>query len=605
MIDRAISIQSKLYGHGGCITLLLYEPDEDRASIYETRGIRVAFGGIDNFFAALAAQAVDELPLELPTADPLDRYSGLRAATIDARHSVSAFRPNVSGMFNGRAATYADIAGNLTFARSVANSIKDGFSTSDAIAIGIIGASGVGKTSAARQVMLMLMAKEWSCWEHKPDFRLIAQDWLKVAEELAAEQRNGLLFIDDAHANLPAINDLLEGLVSRGLKSLKILYASSRNQWQHRIKTPVLFKHGKEFNLSKLSSIEIDRLLSLVEQSESIRPLVEKAFAGFSRQQKRGRLLDRCEQDMFVCLKNIFATEKFDDIVLREFNELGPDYQDIYRTVAAMETVGIRVHRQLVVRLLGIPANAISALLGHLADIVNEYDISERDSIFGWQTRHNVIANIITKYKFYDVDEMIRLFEKVIDNLSVSYEIERRTINEICNLETGLARIPDRDTQNRLLRRIISIAPGERVPRHRLIRNLLDESEFEVAETEIRVFERDLGRDGPVARYRVTLLISRALDTKGLSDSDRRVILDQARAEALAALERYPNNRSIYAVYADVGLHLARLSGDLSTIEDAIERLTKAEVRIADPEITRMLRGYERKKANALVAVKH
>ena len=45
-------------------------------------------------------------------------------------------------------------------------------------------------------------------------------------------------------------------------------------------------------------------------------------------------------------MKNIFGMEAFDNIILREFNELNEDYQEIYRRVAGMEAAGIRVHRK-------------------------------------------------------------------------------------------------------------------------------------------------------------------------------------------------------------------------------------------------------------------
>ena len=45
--------------------------------------------------------------------------------------------------------------------------------------------------------------------------------------------------------------------------------------------------------------------------------------------------------------------------------------------------------------------------------------------------------------------------------------------------------------QNVLLRKMMSIAPAERVPRHRLIRNLIELNEFDRAETEIRLFQHD------------------------------------------------------------------------------------------------------------------
>src|SRR5262249_8388555 len=74
----------------------------------------------------------------------------------------------------------------------------------------------------------------------------------------------------------------------------------------------------------KVSGEEIDRLLDLVERDDQFRPLVEADFAGYSRTEKRRRLVERCEADMFVCLKNIFSSQNFDDIILREYADLDP-----------------------------------------------------------------------------------------------------------------------------------------------------------------------------------------------------------------------------------------------------------------------------------------
>jgi hypothetical protein len=67
-----------------------------------------------------------------------------------------------------------------------------------------------------------------------------------------------------------------------------------------------------------------------------VRALVEGGFSGFSRTERRRRLTQRCEADMFVCLKNIFASEKLDDIIIREYETLNLPFQEVYKTVAAM-----------------------------------------------------------------------------------------------------------------------------------------------------------------------------------------------------------------------------------------------------------------------------
>ena len=53
VVARAVAINSQSLG-GGRIALMLYSKDEDRAALYENRGIEVCFGGIDEFFAELA-----------------------------------------------------------------------------------------------------------------------------------------------------------------------------------------------------------------------------------------------------------------------------------------------------------------------------------------------------------------------------------------------------------------------------------------------------------------------------------------------------------------------------------------------------------------------
>ena len=298
---------------------------------------------------------------------------------------------------------------------------------------------------------------------------------------------------------------------------------------------------------------------------------------------------------MFVCLKNIFASEKFDDIILREFADIQSSHQEIYRLVAAMESSGVKVHRQMIIRLLNIPGEQVSAALSHLTDIIHEYVVSEREGIYGWRGRHPVITDIVTRYKFTSLDDFVDLFSKVIDNIVPTYDFEIRTIRQLCSTASGIARIPDKRVRNTLLRKIISIAPGERLPRHRLIRNLIDMGEFEKAETEIRLFENDFRRtDGPVFRYKISLLLARAEKTRGILEEDRLAILMQARDLAIFGTERYKDDKNMLRTYCDVGVAFFKRAGQFETYNAAIGEMKAAEERIGDPEITRLVAYYER-----------
>ena len=412
VVNRAAELGSKAPG-AWRISLFLYTQDENRAQLFERRGFSVCFGGIDDFFAELARK----LPKSLPTKDsddPLDLVPALRPMTIDVTHA-SDITPNFSAMFNGWPASHADILAGSTFERLVSEQIDHQLRTTDMLCAILLGASGVGKTTAARQALQRMRNHGFLCWEHQTELSLNFQGWVDIAQRLSAKSQTGVLLIDEAHVHLQQINDLIDALASRNISCLKLICVSTRNRWNPRIKTPNLFILGKELKLALLQPQEIDRLLNLVDSNHEIRILVEKTFSGFSRYERRRRLMDRCESEMFVCLKNIFASEKFDDIILREYASLDSHYQEIYKIVAALESAGIRVHRQFVIRMLGIPAEEVGAALVHLTDIVHEYTINEREGLYGWKSRHQVIASIIARYKYPDVNKLSELFSLVID----------------------------------------------------------------------------------------------------------------------------------------------------------------------------------------------
>jgi hypothetical protein len=150
---------------------------------------------------------------------------------------------------------------------------------------------------------------------------------------------------------------------------------------------------------------------------------------------------------------------------------------------------------------------------------------------------------------------------------------------------------------------MLSIAPGERVPRHRLIRNLISLGEFEKAETEIRIYQKDFRREAPIDRYKILLLIARATETKGLQLGDRSVILEQARELAAASAERYDGNKHVLGAYCEVGVHAFKLTGSHTIFDEAMNVLRKAESRLGDPDITRMVIKYERRLSAQEISV--
>jgi tetratricopeptide (TPR) repeat protein len=288
---------------------------------------------------------------------------------------------------------------------------------------------------------------------------------------------------------------------------------------------------------------------------------------------------------MYVCLKNVFSTRNLDSILLREYASLTVEQQELYRTVAALEASGTRIHRQLVLRLLGIEPDTISGLLHLMEGLITEYDIDRREGLYGWSTRHPLIAERIAYYKYAVQEELVRLLQSVVDNLNPSIDLELRTLRQLCNYDYGIRHIEDQERQALMYRQLIELAPGERIPRHRLIGTYLHAGKLEEAAHELREAEEKVGLDPPLSRFKPRLALRRAEQAEGIQDADRIVMYAEARSAALAHLRQFPNDKYGYITYSDVGLSLANRYENLKVLDDAIARMTRATARILDPQL--------------------
>lgn len=592
LIDKAQQIKSNS-GAPGRVYIFSYEKNEHLALIYETRGFTVCFGGIDDFFSAVAnAQPSSQFVLQI-TNDVLEISPEVIPCTI----SVSTARTNQSGqlekMYNGRAASYADILQKWVFERDISAELESQIASLTDMPIAfILGSAGVGKTTAVRITLSRLIDRDFQCWEHKDDFELLPEAWNKIDNELSKRNEMGVLFIDDAHYHLNNINNLISKLTSKEKISLKIILVSSKPHWNPRLKTPNLFIYGKQYSMSILSDGELNHLLDLLESNSDIRMMVENTFLGFNRPQRLERLRERCNADMFVCLKNIFGYQSIDTILLEEYASLDNDYQEIYKIISGMESIGVRVHREMVRRVTGLEANSVSRTLDDLEGILEEYTVNEKLGIFGWKVRHTVISSIIAKYKYDTQESLFELFSLIVEKINPTYNLEVKSINDMCDLNSGIPRIIDKDKQNILLRKMISLAPGERVPRHRLIFNLIEQHQFDAAEREIRIFEKDLKTDGPLNRYKVKLKIGIARHTTGLLDEDRATLVREAASMAELGLSKFPDDKNIYRAYLEAGVAYFKFTKDSSLFEKGMQSAEEALERIMDPDLRHILSKY-------------
>ena len=183
IITRALDINSKIH-NPSTIYLLLYTRDENRASLHEKRGIKVAFGGLDDFFVEMHKNCDATTLVYSATGDPLDVAAALRPITKDVAHEIKASTKDASAMFNGWPANYADIAANLTFTRTLGSDICKVLDDDRYTCVVLLGASGTGKTTLAKQVLYRKSQNNTYCWEHKSEHTLLADRWKSVADSL-------------------------------------------------------------------------------------------------------------------------------------------------------------------------------------------------------------------------------------------------------------------------------------------------------------------------------------------------------------------------------------------------------------------------------------
>lgn len=580
-------------GIQGRVFLLAFDYDRDRAALFEQRGIEVVQGTLSTLLYELnATPAVRTAVTPQPLLEEGRLPTTLATTTVDVSHAVQLTSDAVR-LFNGGPATYADIEQGLTIERaqehrlaSLQNGLRGYF-------LVLAGAGGVGKTSLARRLLHRRHHENFAAWEHSNSFPLDADAWILVESGLRQAGRQGVLLIDDCAQHLAAVNKLVDALGQLDRPFLRVVVTVNASQWKTRTKSRFFFSRGTLERLSLLADSDIRSMVNLVDRNQAIRALVEADFLLLGYQDKLRRLRDRCSADMFVCLKNIFRNESLDQILLQEYADLEESARDIYRYVAAIQAMGGKVHRQLIMRLLSIEAGGLQALLGHMEGVVDEYDISARLGLFGWTTRHDVIAKIIATYKFADQSELYNLLERLIDGLNPTVAIELQTATAICSEEMGINRLSDLNQQVRLLEKVIAVVPGERTPRRRLVRLHLNHGHFGEAEAAISASQRDIGSDDIVDRYRALLALRRSEQLEGLRDEDRLAMLLEAERLALRCVARQSLDRYNYRALADVGMSLASRFEDLRIVDATIAAMKLVEGDVADPDFARDRRDLE------------
>lgn len=601
-VERAISLAASSECPGQAF-LILYEEDEIEGARWRNRGLRVGFGDLDAFLSALAS--VDQDPNTVSVFSPVSEAPRhVIAAQISSVDPVveGEKSSNIKRMVSGSPVTYADIRAGNAFSRSVTTEIvQQTISAIDTSSLHIlIGPSGAGKTSAGRLAIHELSKRGIVCYEHKSHIPVDFPTWQDVEKEHRSKGEQSCLFLDEPNASQYAVNQLSRYLVSDEQRALSVIIAYHPSIWSYRTKSSELIKKSKQHDMSRLTPADIQNIAVHVRRKSEIARLLSTDIQSMTNDQIAEIIRRRARSDLFVSLKYIFETRSLDEIVLREFEQIGQEKPDeiqtsvrsLYETVALLEACGRHVHRQMVFRVTNVEAVEISKLLDYLEGVIFE---SERDDFVGgtyqWTTRHPRIASIIAESKFSRKTRR-DLLERVIKSINPASKIERQFSAQLCNSEIGIESLP-RGDQTDLYKLLVNVVPGERVPRHRLIRNLIQQSDFGDAEIAISEAREMNINDSVIYRYDVMLNVAKAEKLEFLEKPDRLNLLDTAISKATRSLSRRPDDMFNFESYCRASLAFAQNGGGIEEFEAALQKLKDAHKDLGDPLMVQWIGKYE------------
>lgn len=602
-IDEAVKLGTTQECHGK-IYAIQFERDDISALRLENKGINVAFGDLDEFLASLATTKATNNPVGIFSPVSITPKHSIAAAISSIKPSDEKVKsPNLKKLISGGEATYADIGAGLTFPREEANRIVLVITNSSAKGGAIhvlLGDSGCGRTSAARIVLHELSNRGFACYEHKPNLPVDLATWKDIDQEHLENGENAILFLDEPNASQFAVNQLATFLNDGSDHALSLIITYRTSIWSYRTKSPALVKNAIVHDLRKLSPSDVTYIANHLKNHPEIASLLSHRIQGLGHIEIENMIRSRASNDLFVSLKYLFELESLDQIVIKEFDSIAKscpidikaDVANIYKTVAFFEAAGRHVHRQMILRICDLDFGKIKEILDYLEGTVFEYERDDRvEGVYIWRTRHARIASIIATSKFSEQQRLL-MCKSIISSINPASKVERQFCAAICSSDLGIESFSRLD-QTELYAMLCAAVPGERVPRHRYIRNLIKERRF--GEAEIALSEaRELGiTDSVIFRYEVDLHVAKAEHLSFLEKQDRLNLLETAVGKAKRSVSRRPDDMHNYDSLCKATFALAVNGGDTQQFYDAVDLLKEAFDKIGDDLMINWIGKYE------------
>ena len=451
---------------------------------------------------------------------------------------------------------------------------------------------------------------------------------LDVLRELSEATRERIfLFIDNAADHALMLCELLEFSRSKKLR-ITVITAERINEWN--IGCEALGDYlSEEFQLPYLSRPEIETLVRLLEQHNSLGPnLAGKTFEG-----RVGEFEKRAGRQLLVALHEATRGRPFEEILLDEYKSIVPsEAQRLYLTVCVLNRLRVPVRAGLISRVHGIPFEEFKdRLFKPLEHVINVVELPWGD--YGYAARHSEIAQIVFEQVLSESTERFNEYIRIVRFLNPVYSVDREALREMLRARVVHALFPNYDdvksiydaareslgddpsllqqqanyerirpTGNLRLARTLLERAREKSPSDSTILHTLAEVIRAQAEASTKVLERTRFRNEALSvlrslegavhtdRYaKVTRLKLATDEVRDLlvDDSSTDRDIDEAIRNAERAFDtarqRYPGDSHVLVTEAE----FARLLGDHERSFDVLKRARDSNPR--DPFITSRL----------------
>lgn len=262
--------------------------------------------------------------------------------------------------------------------------------------------------------------------------------------------------IDRAALHAQKIDNLLGTAYQRNIP-ITILSAERESEWNaYGSRLSERWKPKNDFRINKLSRREIEELIDLLEQHNSLGLL-----GSATREIRVAAFLERADRQLLVALHEVTRGKPFEEIVYDEYQGISPENaRRLYLDICTLNQFGTPVRAGTIARVSGIRFDAFKQFLFDPLENVVLTHLNPYTGDIEYRARHARVALMVFQQACptdeAKVDQLVRL----IAGLDIGYTPDREAIEHISR-GRSLTKTLGSEFGREVYRALLDIAPDQ------------------------------------------------------------------------------------------------------------------------------------------------